>query len=51
MSHRISLVFQTKKWVAVTELDFAFDNKTGREYLKEYEKSTHLFPLCIATFN
>ena len=31
-----ALVFQTKKWVTVTELDFVFDNKTVREYLRKY---------------
>ena len=45
-----ALVFQTKKCVTVIDLDFVFDNKTFREHLKKFLKSTHLFPLYIATF-
>ena len=36
-SQNLPLYFkQTNKFVTVTELDFVFDNKTGRGHLKKY---------------
>ena len=37
-SQNLSLYFKQKKWITVTELDFVFDNKTVREFLKKILK-------------